>query len=369
MNPIPLVDLRAQHRALKSELDAAIAEVLERGDFILGGAVESFERDFAAFVGARHAIGVGTGLDALTLSLRAAGVSAGDEVILPANTFIATAFAVSAIGARPVLVDCEEATLNINPSLVERAITSRTRAIVPVHLYGQPCAITDIVSLAQKRNFAVIEDACQSHGATFRGQAVGTFGLAGCFSFYPAKNLGAAGDGGLIITNDDGLAAKLRAHRHYGQRAKYEHVEKGTNSRLDTLQAAILRVKLKHLARWNEQRVAHARRYAEKLVSLAQIRCPAVAPDRTHVFHLYVIRAARRDALRTYLAERGIETGIHYPAPIHLQPAYTDLGYKQGGFPVAEKAAAEILSLPMFPELTNEQINFVCDNLATFYRR
>src|SRR5262249_46965009 len=251
MTSIPLVDLPAQHRALEAELTAAVAAVLCSGDFILGSALQQFEQEFAQFVGARHAVGVGTGLDALRLALQVAGVGPGDEVILPANTFIATALAVSALGARPVLVDVDEATFNIAPERIEAAITPRTKVLIPVHLYGQPCAMDEILAVARRRNLIVVEDACQSHGARYRGRVTGSFGMTGCFSFYPAKNLGAAGDGGLVVTDDAALAARLRALRHYGQVRKYEHPEKGTNSRLDSLQAAILRVKLRPLAEWN----------------------------------------------------------------------------------------------------------------------
>jgi dTDP-4-amino-4,6-dideoxygalactose transaminase len=365
MTTIPFVDLQAQHRALERELSAAVAEVMGKCDFILGGAVEKFENEFAQFIGAKHAVGVASGLDALSLSLRAAGVGQGDEVIIPANTFVATALAVTAAGARPVLVDCNEATFNIEPARIEAAITPRTKAIMPVHLFGQPAEMDAIVAIARRRNLIVIEDACQSHGAKYKGQTTGTFGLTGCYSFYPAKNLGACGDGGALVTNDDALAAKVRLLRNYGQKQKYAHVVQGTNSRLDTLQAAILRVKLRHLAEWNEARARHAAAYSQKLADI--VRTPRIAPNCTHIFHLYVIRVPKRAELQKFLAERGVQTVIHYPVPVHLHEAYADLGHKRGDFPVSERLADEILSLPMFPELRDEQIHFVCDAIHKYY--
>ena len=361
---VPFVDLQAQHRALDAEIKTAIGEVLGKCDFILGGAVEQFEREFAGFVGARHAIGVASGLDALRLSMEAAGIGRGDEVIIPANTFIATALAVSAVGATPVLVDVDEATFNIAPALIPPAITPRTKAILPVHLYGQPCEMDEIMAIAREHRLVVIEDACQAHGARYKGHGAGTLGLTGCFSFYPAKNLGACGDGGMIVTADAGFADKLRTLRNYGQKQKYIHVEKGGNSRLDTIQAALLRVKLRHLADWNLRRTEQAARYAQQLAGVSAMRTPVTAPDRTHVFHLYVVRVPRRAELQKYLADRGIQTGIHYPIPIHLQQAYVSLGKGRGSFPVTERVADEILSLPMFAEMTEAQIDYVCHEVG-----
>ncbi|HTS16503.1 MAG TPA: DegT/DnrJ/EryC1/StrS family aminotransferase [Verrucomicrobiae bacterium] len=366
MTTIPFADLQAQHKPLHADLNAAIAEVLKNCDFILGRAVDAFEKEFAQFTGAQHAVGVGSGLDALRLCLQASGIGAGDEVIVPANTFIATALAVSAVGARPVLVDVEEATFNIDPARIESAIGPRTRAIIPVHLYGQAAEMDPIMAIAQRHKLVVIEDACQSHGAQYKGRTTGTFGLAGCFSFYPAKNLGACGDGGMIITNDESFAARLRLLRNYGQKQKYVHLEKGGNTRLDTVQAAILRVKLKHLADWNASRARHAQRYAEVLAGVPAITTPRVAPHRTHVFHLYVVRHPNRSGLQEFLAQRGVQTGIHYPVPIHRHAAYADLQYPQGSFPVSEQLSEEILSLPMFAELTDTQIDAVCDGVRAF---
>ena len=358
---IPFVDLPAQHRALETDLKAAIGEVLTKCDFILGGAVEQFEREFAQFTGAKHAISVGSGLEALRLSLEVAGIGSGDEVIIPANTFIATALAISAVGAKPVLVDCDEVTFNINPALIPAAITSRTKAIMPVHLYGQPCEMDEIMAIAHDRRIVVLEDACQAHGALYKGRGAGTFGLAGSFSFYPGKNLGACGDGGAIVTNDDALAARLRRLRNYGQERKYVHIERGVNTRLDTMQAAILRIKLRHLGEWNQARARHAARYSAQLRG---VRTPVAAPNRTHIFHLYVIRTYRREALQKQLAAAGIQTGIHYPIPIHRQEAYADLGFGIGSFPVTERLSEEILSLPMYAELTEEQLKHVVHSVV-----
>ncbi len=364
---VPFVDLRAQHQALLPELQAALARVLDRSSFILGEEVAQFEQEFAVFTGAAHAVGVGSGLDALRLSLIALGIGEGDEVIVPANTYIATALAVSACGARPVLVDVEERTFGIDPARIEEAITPRTKAIVPVHLYGQPCDIDAAIRIAARAKLSVVEDACQAHGARAKGRGCGTLGDAGCFSFYPSKNLGAAGDGGMVVTDRSDLAARLRLLRDYGQEKKYHHVVKGFNSRLDGLQAAILRTKLPHLTRWNGQRAAHAVAYAAALSRSGTVRLPTTIAAPGHVYHLYVLRVPNRDALVRHLAARGVQTGIHYPIPIHLQPAYSDLGYGRGSFPVTERLADEILSLPMYPELSSEQLQEVTTSVAEFW--
>lgn len=364
---VPFVDLRAQHQRLLPELQAALARVLDRSSFILGEEVAQFEQEFAAFTGAAHAVGVGSGLDALRLSLVALGVGEGDEVIVPANTYIATALAVSACGARPVLVDVEARTFGIDPAGIEGAITPRTKAILPVHLYGQPCNIDAVLQIAARAKLSVVEDACQAHGARVNGRGCGSFGDAGCFSFYPSKNLGAAGDGGMVVTNRSDVAARLRLLRDYGQERKYHHVVKGFNSRLDGLHAAILRVKLPHLDHWNEQRARHAAAYAVALAALDEVRLPATIAAPAHVYHLYVLRVANRDALIKHLSDYGVQTGIHYPIPIHLQPAYSDLGYGRGSFPVTERLAHEILSLPMYPELSAEQLRAVTTALAEFF--
>jgi dTDP-3-amino-3,4,6-trideoxy-alpha-D-glucose transaminase len=365
-NTIPFVDLRAQYRSVAAELHSAVEEVLSNCNFILGRQVREFEEEFADFAGVCHAIGVSSGLDALRLALMALDIGSGDEVILPANTYIATALAVSAVGARPVLVDCDASTYNMDPAQVEPAITSRTKAIIPVHLAGQPTDMATVLEISERRHLEVIEDAAQAHGATYRGRSCGSMGAAGCFSFYPGKNLGAAGDGGLVVTNDERLAQRLRTLRNYGETKKYEHVEKGLNARLDTLQAAILRVKLRHLPDWNRKRAAHAERYRSLLSGLAGVGFQSLVPGSTHIYHLFIVETPHRDALKQYLEERGIQTGIHYPRPIHLQSAYADLGYKKGDFPNAEALAQRILSLPMFPELTEDQIEYVCEQIRSF---
>jgi dTDP-4-amino-4,6-dideoxygalactose transaminase len=366
LKSLPLVDLQAQHRSIASELKTAIDEVLSSCNFILGKQVEDFEREFASFIGVRHAVGVSSGLDALRLILQALEIGPGDEVILPANTFIATAFAVSAAGARPVLVDCDRHTYNIEICSIERAITSRTKAIIAVHLTGQPADMDPILEMAACRGLAVVEDAAQAHGSEYRGRRCGSIGVASAFSFYPTKNLGAAGDGGLVTSDDEKIAARIRGFRNYGEREKYRHVDKGSNARLDTLQAAILRVKLPHLSKWNEQRAAHAERYRALLKDVEGLSFQSQLTGVLHVYHLFIVETSRRDELRRYLSARGIQAGIHYPVPIHLQPAYVDLGYKRGAFPNAEELASRILSLPMFPELTADNIDYVCENIRKF---
>jgi dTDP-4-amino-4,6-dideoxygalactose transaminase len=358
---VPFVDLRAQHAPLSRDIDEAIRGVVDRGDFILGAAVERFEREFAAFIGTRHAIGVGTGFDAIELALRAFGIGPGDEVVTAANTFIATVMAIVAVGARPVLADMDPATYAIDPDALAAAITPRTRAVIPVHLFGQPADLDAVTAVARRHNLAVIEDAAQAHGARYNGRRAGSLGHAAAFSFYPSKNLGALGDGGMITTDDERAAAALRLLRNYGQRVKYHHAVPGTNSRLDTLQAAVLSVKLPHLDGWNAARRRHADAYAARLGG--RVRTPAAAAGREHVYHLYVIETEERDALQVRLRARQVDTGIHYPVPVHLQEACASLGYKAGDFPATEAAAARMLSLPMFAELTGEQIEYVSDAL------
>jgi dTDP-4-amino-4,6-dideoxygalactose transaminase len=367
MQRIPFVDLVAQYRTIESEVRAALDEVLARQHFILGTSVDEFERAFAEFVGVGHAVGVGNGLDALRLALQALDIGADDEVILPANTYIATALAVSALGARPVLVDCDARTYNIDPGLIEAAITPRTRAIIPVHLAGQAADMSPILEVAGRHGLHVIEDAAQAQGTRYKGRACGSLGHAGCFSFYPGKNLGAFGDAGAVTTDDAALAARLRRLRNYGQIEKYVHVEQGINSRLDSVQAAVLGVKLRYLARWNAARAAHAEYYAELLTGVGDLVIRQPAPDSTHIYHLFIVETAQRDALRRHLTAAGIDTNIHYPIPIHLQQAYSGLGYRAGDFPVAERLAHDTLSLPMYPELTRGQIQRIAYELRSFF--
>ncbi len=364
---VPFVDLQAQYRTIAKEIDAAIQGVLDRSDYILGEEVRLFEDDFAKFIGTAHAIGVGTGLDALELALRAYGIGPGDEVITAANTYIATVLAIIAAGARPVLVDMDPVTYNIDTATIEAAITPRTRGIMPVHLYGQPADMEAILAIARKHNIIVIEDAAQAHGAMYANRRTGTWGHAAAFSFYPGKNLGAYGDGGAVTTNDPAIAEKIRQLRNYGQRVKYEHVTAGTNSRLDTIQAAILRVKLRRLDVWNAARQQHAAAY-NSLLAGGPYTLPSVAAHRTHIFHLYVIETDKRRQVQKFLSARGIATGIHYPIPIHMQEACKDLGYRHGDFPATEAAADRILSLPMYPELSEKQGEYVASTLLEALR-
>jgi dTDP-4-amino-4,6-dideoxygalactose transaminase len=342
-----------------------MADVLRRNAFILGQEVELFEQEFAAFCEARYAVGVDSGLSALELILRAHEIGPGDEVITVANTFIATAFAISGVGATPVLVDADPETYNMDVNRVEDAITSRTRAIMPVHLYGQPVDMDPVLEIAYRHGLVVIEDACQAHGARYKGKRVGSLGNAAAFSFYPAKNLGAYGDGGIVVTNDERVAQAVRTFRNYGQREKYNHIVRGANHRLDTLQAAALRVKLEHLDDWNAARREHARRYGA-LLAQSLVVCPVEADYAESVYHLYVIQSENRDELQGYLRDEGIATGIHYPIPIHLQPAYQGLGYRPGDFPVSEQSAGQILSLPMYPELEPQLIDRVALAIERF---
>jgi len=352
---VPFVDLGEQQRSLAAELEPLLRGLLERTDWVLGADVERFEREFAGYCGAAHAIGTDCGLSALELLLRAYGIGPGDEVVTAANTFVATVLAISHAGATPVLADVDPRTYTLDPAALGRAITPRTRAVIPVHLYGQPADMDAIGALADRHGLVVIEDACQAHGARYKGERAGALGHAAAFSFYPGKNLGALGDGGIAVTSDAAVAESLRELRNYGQREKYDHVVKGFNRRLDTLQAAALRIKLRRLEQWNEQRRRNAALYDELLAGSGAVT-PWTAPYAEHVWHLCVIRCPDRDTLRERLAERGIDTGIHYPVPVHLQRAYRDLGYGPGDFPVTEACAREIVSLPMYPELGADMV-------------
>lgn len=366
---VPFFDLARQHRALARDLEAAVRPVLEGSAFILGPQVAAFEKDFAAFCGCRHAIGVACGLDGIKLALRALGIGPGDEVITAANTFIATAFAISSVGATPVLADADSGTLNIDPARAAEAITPRTRALMPVHLYGQPAEMDPLLDLARQHGLPIVEDASQAHGARYRGRRTGSLGALGAFSFYPAKNLGAFGDGGLVTTNDGALAERVATLRNYGSIVKYHHDLLGENSRLDTVQAAILQVKLRHLDGWNAKRRRLALRYGELLKDVGDLILPNPPAHLEHVYHLYVVRTKRRDALQKHLADQGIGTMVHYPIPIHLQRAYAGMSWKAGQFPVAEQTAGEILSLPLFPELTDPEQDCVAEAVARFFRQ
>jgi dTDP-4-amino-4,6-dideoxygalactose transaminase len=366
---IDFVDLRTQYAAIASEIDEAIHRVVANAEFILGKDVDLFEQEFADYCEVKHAVGVDSGMSALELALRAFEIGAGDEVLTVAHTFSATAFAISATGARPVFIDVDPLTYNMNPDLVEAAITPRTKAILPVHLYGQPADLDEISRLARKHDLLLIEDACQAHGARFKGKRVGSWGAAACFSFYPGKNLGAYGDGGMIVTNDSKIADKLRILRNVGQREKYQHVMIGFNRRLDNLQAAVLRVKLPHLEGWNAARRKAAQLYRQGLKDAADVATPHEGKDRSHVYHLYVIQHPRRDELMAHLSSQGVRAGLHYPTPVHLQPCYQQLGVPRGSLPVTESVAARVISLPMYPELARDQIEFVCDQVRQFSAR
>ena len=360
---IPFVDLRSQYRSIKPEVDAAIQHVLDTCQFTLGDEVAAFESEFATYCGALHGIGVNTGTSALHLALLAGGIGPGDEVITVPFTFVATTSAIAYTGATPVFVDIDPVRYTMDPAQVEAAITPRTKAILPVHLYGQPCDMSAIMAIAQKHGLLVIEDACQAHGAEVMGRRVGGIGHMGCFSFYPGKNLGAYGEGGMVVTNDPAFSRKIRMLRDWGAERKYEHVIQGYNFRLEGLQGAVLRVKLRHLEDWTEARRAAAGRYDALLQQVAGITLPQVAADVRHVYHLYVVRTEDRAALQQGLGARGVQSGIHYPYPIHLLPAFAHLGYHAGQFPHSERAAREVLSLPMFPELTSGQTHEVADAL------
>lgn len=360
---VPYVDLRAQYRAIKDEIQAAVNDVLESCQFVLGAPVAEFEREFAAYCGTRYAVGVNSGTSALHLALLAAGIGPGDEVITTPFTFVATIATIQYAGARPVLVDIEPSSFNIDPQRIEAALTARTKAIVPVHLYGQTADMDPILDLARTRGLAVIEDAAQAHGAEYKGKRAGSLGDLACFSFYPVKNLGAYGEGGAITTNRPEYDRKLRLLRNWGAERKYEHLLKGYNYRMEGLQGAVLRVKLRHADAWTGARRAHAKRYGELLDPAT---APKEMPHARHVYHAYTIRSRQRAELQAALRKAGVETAIHYPVPAHLQPAYADLGYRRGDFPEAEKAAEEVLSLPIFPELTAQQIETVAAAVTAF---
>jgi dTDP-4-amino-4,6-dideoxygalactose transaminase len=384
---VPFLDLKAQYKQIEAEVLPMIREALENSAFIGGPNLTGFETEFAEFCQSKFCIGVNSGTDALRFALLAAGVGPGDEVITVPNTFIATTEAISQVGAVPVFVDIDERTCNMDPKKLREFFEERcifdpsthqlnhpvnpssnqpVTAVIPVHLYGQPADMDPIMEIARKYHLAVIEDACQAHGAGYRGRAAGAIGAAGCFSFYPGKNLGAYGEGGAVVTDDPEVAQKIRVIRDHGQQEKYIHEIEGYNGRLDAIQAGVLRIKLKRLRQWNQARQTHAARYDELLGDIDGVDVVEVADFAESVYHLYVILVADRDGLQQFLGAKGIATGLHYPLPLHLQKAYAQLGYQAGAFPAAEKAAARLLSLPMFPELTREQIEYVTDSIKEF---
>jgi dTDP-4-amino-4,6-dideoxygalactose transaminase len=360
---VPFLDLRAHHAPLRAEFDRAISEVIESGAFAGGPFVTQFENEFAAFCGSRHSIGVGNGTDALWLALLACGIGPGDEVITVPNTFMATAEAITYTGARPVFVDVDERTYTMDPALLEKARTPRTKAVIPVHLFGQVADMDPILSFGRQHGLFVIEDAAQAHGAEYKGQKAGSLGDVGCFSFYPGKNLGAFGEAGAVVTNDDKLQEKIRILREHGQVRKYYHSMVGWNCRMDGIQAAVLRIKLRHLEQANQRRRAHASQYDRLFQGLDEVVPPLEASYGRHVYHIYPIRVRERAEMMRLLQEKGIGCGVHYPVPIHLQEAYRGLGYGEGVFPVSERTCAEFISLPMFPELTETQVNLVVDSV------
>ncbi len=362
---VPFVDLEAQYRALRIDMDRAIQNVLDRAAFILGPETSEFESSFAEYVGASYAVGVSSGTDALEMALRSCDIGASDEVITVANTYIATCEAITLAGAKVVWVDADPRTYNMDPSQIVKAITPRTKALIPVHLYGQPAEMDAIMSIAHAHRLKVIEDCAQSHGATYRGRKTGTFGDAACFSFYPGKNLGAYGDAGAVVTNDPEIADRVRLLRNHGQKQKYVHLTVGACHRLDNLQAAVLKVKLPHLDHWNQQRRRAARTYDERLTGIDGIVIPFCPSHVEAVYHLYVVQVPDRDRVQARLAADGIKTGIHYPIPLHEQPAYSHLGHKPGDFPISHELGPRILSLPMFAEITEEQIDYVADRLVS----
>jgi dTDP-4-amino-4,6-dideoxygalactose transaminase len=369
---IPLLDLKAQYQPIRKEIMAALESACDDQAFILGARVADLEKDIQSYIGASHAVGVASGSDALLLALMAYGVGPGDEVVTVPYTFFATAGAISRLGARPIFVDIKPDTFNINPMLIESAITPKTKAILPVHLYGQCAEMEPILQIAAQRKLPVIEDAAQAIGATWRGRKAGVLGQVGCFSFFPSKNLGGFGDGGMITTNDQALADRIRMLRVHGSRVKYVHEMIGMNSRLDALQAAVLRVKLKYLEEWTKGRQRNAARYESLFKDadlLNHVTLPLITAENRHVYNQYVIRATRRDELRAFLQEQGVGTEIYYPMPLHLQICYKDLGYRQGTFPQAERAAEESLALPIFAEMTADQQAYVVETIKKFYSR
>ncbi len=366
---VPFLDLQTPHRELWPEIREEFEKAFYAAAFVGGPHVTAFEEEFAHFCGVSACASVNSGTDAIRLALIAMGIGPGDEVIVPAHTFIATSEAVSQTGAHPVFVDIDPITYTIDPKAVASAITPRTKAIIPVHLYGQCADMDAILDLAKHHNLVVLEDACQAHGATYKGRLAGSMGHAAAFSFYPGKNLGACGEAGAVTSNDLAIIQKVKMLRDHGQSQKYYHDMEGYNARMDALQAIVLRAKLKRLAEWNKARQRCAQRYSERLAVSPKIVVPKVAPHNTHVFHLYVILVENREDLQTYLSDCGVGTGLHYPLPLHLQKAYAHMGHKEGDLPITERVARTLLSLPMFPTLTDEQIDYVCDRILEWVEK
>lgn len=365
---VPFIDFSSMHIPLKNEVMCMLSAFYDESDFVLGKRVEAFERDFAQYVGVSHCVGVGNGLDAMTIALKVLGVGRGDEVILPSNAYIAALLAVSAVGAKPVLVEPCITTFNIDFQYIESKLTSRTRAIMAVHLFGQSAAMQPIMEIANQYNLWVIEDNAQAHGATWEGRLTGSWGHLNATSFYPTKNLGALGDAGAITTNSEVWANQARLYRNYGSKERFVNELQGMNSRLDALQAAFLSLKLRHLEHWTNLRQQAAVWYEQDLVHLPDLQLPESAPQARHVYHLYVVRHSQRDKLQSFLAQKGIQTAIHYPTPPHLQAAYKDLGFKKGDFPIAENLAQTSLSLPMFAGITRQQVSYVCKMIAQYFQ-
>ena len=367
MNQIPYLDLPAQIRGIRKDLDAAIARTLDNCSFCLGPDVTQFEKDFAGYIGAEHCVGFNSGTSALHVAMLLLGVGPGDEVITTPYTFVATSWAISYVGAKPVYADIDDATFNLDPKLIERAITPRTKAVMPVHLYGHPFNLDPILAICKKHKLPLVEDAAQAHGAKYKGKTVGVFGDISCFSFYPGKNLGACGEGGALLTNNSTFAARARALREHGSTIRYYHDEVGYNYRMEGIQGAVLGVKLKHLDKWISERRRVAKRYTELLAG-TPLQLPREAAGDGNAWHLYAVRHPRRDELKKHLETNGIGCALHYPVPLHLQKCYAHLGHKPGDFPVAEKAARECLSLPIYPELTDTQIQRIAEVIKGFFK-
>lgn len=360
---VKFLDLTPQYAEIKNEVDAGFQGIFQRGDYILGKDAREFEDEFAAYCGVKYGIGVNSGTDALYIALAALDIKCGDEVIVPTFTFIATALCISYTGAKPVFVDIDEETYNLDAKKLEKAINKNTKVILPVHLYGQPADMKEILAVAQKHNIVVMEDACQGHGSTYQGKRAGGIGKIGCFSFYPTKSLGAFGDGGMIVTDSKEICDQSKMLRDYGRKDRYNHSIKGYNSRLDTMQAVVLRAKLKRLDQWNKMRQDNAALYCQLLKETPAIKTPKIKSDRTHVFQTFAVRVPNRTQVMEKMKEAGIDVLIHYPIPLHLQEAYQELNYKKGDFPVSEKICDDIMSLPMSPHMKKQEIEYVCETL------